>query len=259
MDDTARFTAIVTAHRAGAFLSGDTLTGLTLHDQGGLSIAWAPFEHVTESARLVVVGITPGRQQTENAFRAFHDALAADLPQTEALRRAKLTGAFSGPMRESLVAMLDHIGAQRAFGVDSCAELFAGRHDLAHLTSALRHPVFVRGGNYNGAPDMLRTPVLRQMVETHLAAEARALPHALWLPLGPKPTAALLHLAASGILERSRVLEGLPHPSGANGERIAYFLGRKARHALSAKTPAGPIDAARARLVAQVAGFVIPV
>jgi hypothetical protein len=31
------------------------------------------------------------------------------------------------------------------------------------------------------------------------------------------------------------VLVGLPHPSGANAERIAFFLGRKAQHALSGR------------------------
>lgn len=156
-------------------------------------------------------------------------------------------------MRGNLVAILDRVGAQRALGVRTCAELFDPRQELAHLTSALRYPVFVGGANYNGAPDMLRTPVLRRIVETHLAEEARALPRVLWLPLGPKPAAALRHLAGTGIIDRDRILEGLPHPSGANGERVAYFLGRKARTALSDKTRPALIDVARERLAAQLA------
>ena len=151
--------------------------------------------------------------------------------------------------------MLDHLGAQRSLGVETCAQLFDPSRELAHLTSALRYPVFVGGENYSGAPDMLRTPFLRRIVETYLAEEARALPNALWLPLGGKPTTALRHLAAAGILDRDRILEGLPHPSGANGERIAYFLGRKARAALSVKTQPGPIDAAREHLMVQLARF----
>ena len=207
-------------------------------------------------ARLVVVGITPGRQQAENALAAFKAALATELPLPSALRHAKLTGAFSGPMRENLVAMLDHIGVQRVLGVPSCADLFDPRRELAHLTSALRYPVFVGGQNYNATPDMLRTPVLRQMVDTYLAEEALALPRALWLPLGKGPAAALQHLAGRGVIDREHILDGLPHPSGANGERIAYFLGRKPRPALSAKTQPDPIDAARGRLTAQLAALV---
>jgi hypothetical protein len=101
---------------------------------------------------------------------------------------------------------------------------------------------------------MIRTPMLRAMIETLLADEARRLPDALWLPLGPKPVAALNHLATIGILDPAKILPALPHPSGANAERISYFLGRKARAALSIKTLPGPIDEARENLRARISG-----
>jgi hypothetical protein len=255
-DFVSRFAPIVAAHRGGAFLRGETRAALALHAEGDLLVAWSPFDHVPAAARLVVVGITPGAVQAENALAAFCTALKSGSPPAEASRRAKLTGSFSGPMRDNLVAMLDHVGAHRALGVASCSEVFDPARELAHFTSALRHPVFVAGANYNGTPDMLRTPVLRRMVETLLAAEARALPGAVWLPLGPKALAAVRHLVRRGDLDGARVLEGLPHPSGANGERIAYFLGRKPREALSAKTRPDPIDAARAALRLQLAKLV---
>ena len=252
-DLTTHFASIVSAHRDGLFLQGALLDALTLHRQGSLTVTWSAFDHVPAEARLVIVGITPGRQQAENALLAFRQALAERASPAEASRRAKNTGAFSGPLRGNLVAMGDHIGLPRVLGVRTIAEVFDPRHEFVHLTSALRYPVFVNDGNYNGSPDMLRTPVLRRMVEMHLAAEARALTKALWLPLGPKPVAALAHLARLGILDPDRVLDGLPHPSGANAERIAYFLGRKPRAALSAKTSPEPLDAARERLAACIA------
>jgi hypothetical protein len=62
-----------------------------------------------------------------------------------------------------------------------------------HFTSALRYPVFGDGGNYNGTPNMLRTPILRAMVDTLLAAEAapagapaRLLPSSPGHPEGPE-------------------------------------------------------------------------
>jgi hypothetical protein len=82
--------------------------------------------------------------------------------------------------------------------------------------------------------------------------KVRALPDALRLPLGPKPTAALQYLVRLGVLARDRVLEGMPHPSGANGERIKFFLGEKPRAKLSRKTRPALIEAARKMLVAQV-------
>jgi hypothetical protein len=244
-DLVSRFAPLVATHRSGAFLKGDMLSALTLHTEGSLSVVYAPFDHVPTKARLVVVGITPGAVQAENALAAFRTALQAGLPYAEASRRAKLTGSFSGPMRDNLVAMLDHVGAQRALGVPSFARTFDPACGLVHFTSALRHPVFISGKNFNGTPNMLRTPILRRMIETDLAAEAKALPDALWLPLGRKPAVAISHLVRLGVLDGRRVVEGFPHPSGENSERITYFLERKARSLLSINTPPAPIDAAR--------------
>jgi hypothetical protein len=112
--------------------------------------------------------------------------------------------------------------------------------------------VFVDGANYSGNPDLLRTPFLRMMVESYLAEEAQALPDAIWLPLGPKPAAALQLLIARGLVPADRVLEGMPHPSGANAERIKFFLGLKPRTALSRKTRPDLIELARETLLAQV-------
>lgn len=254
-DLAARLAPVAAARGPGGgpFLAGDTLERLTLESLGRLRVAWAPFEHTPGGARLAVVGITPGRQQAENALAAFAGARREGESLPEALRRAKLVGAFSGAMRANLVAMLDRVGAQRALGVTTCAELFDPARDRAHFTSALRYPVFLDGANYNGTPDPLATPMLRRLVETCLAEEARALPAALWLPLGPVAAAALRHLVVMGVLDRGRVLDGLPHPSGANGERIAYFLGRKPREALSRKTRPFDLDRAREELAARVA------
>jgi hypothetical protein len=41
----------------------------------------------------------------------------------------------------------------------------------------------------------------------------------------------------------------LPHPSGANAERIAYFLGNKARESLSIKTNPDLLDQAKVKIL----------
>lgn len=247
--DHSRFAAIVQAAAGKDLLADDALL---LGRDGALTQHWAPFDHTARDARLVIVGITPGREQASNALRAFGQALREGQPLAAALRHAKLIGSFSGPMRSNIVQMLDSIGVQRALRVATCASLFDPAHEQVHFTSALRYPVFLDGANYNGTPDALRTPFLRTMIETSLADEARALPDALWLPLGPKPAAALRHLVTRNLLPAERVLEGMPHPSGANAERIAFFLGRKARAELSPKTRPDVIERARETLRAQV-------
>lgn len=110
----------------------------------------------------------------------------------------------------------------------------------------------MKGQNYNGMPDMIRTPLLRKMIEKHLVEEASLLPNALWLPLGPKAERAVLHLSSLGHLRRDRILSGLPHPSGANAERVAVFLGRKAPELASRQTNASMLLEAFKRLSTQI-------
>lgn len=226
--------------------------GLTIARDHRVAIQWAPFDYTPPEARLVIVGITPGRQQANNALQAYRDALRRGEPQGAALRHAKFVGSFSGDMRKHLVPMLDSIGVDKYLGVASCAKVFDPGCTLAHFTSALRYPVFIDGANYNGTPEPLRTPLLRQVIETFLAQEARALPNALWLPLGPKPATVVEHLSRMGLIPADHVLSGMPHPSPANIERIRYFLGLKDRSALSSRTRADTIDAARDALLQKI-------
>lgn len=239
-----------------AYRRGVTPPELTLSDGRDLFVSYAPFDHIARKAELVLVGLTPGRTQAANALEALQGQLNAGRDLEGALAAAKSTASFSGSMRSSLIAMLDLVGVPQKFGRASAAAFFEAGSPLVHFTSMLRYPVYLAGGaNYSGAPAPLSHPVLRKMVETHLAEEAAALPGAIWVPLGGHAEAGLQHLAQAGRLDPARILTGLPHPSGANAERIAYFLGRKPRAALSAKTNPDRIDAARERLQRQVAAL----
>jgi len=57
-------------------------------------------------------------------------------------------------------------------------------------------------------------------------------------------------LSQRSLLDERRALDGLPHPSPANRERIDYFMGRKPKERLSAKTTPESLDRALARLLA---------
>lgn len=214
-----------------------------LGQDGPLTSHYIPFDYVNPSARLVLVGITPGFTQWKNAMREAQRQLQAGASTEVAHQAAKQTGAFSGAMRPSLIGLLDHIGLHRWLGLTSCDALFNSAGHLVQTTSILRHPVFVDGKNYNGTPNMVRSSFLRAQIEAHFAEEARTLDKAVFVPLGPKVSEGLDWLAQRGVISADRILHGLPHPSGANAERIAYFLGRKERGSLSAKTNAEKLDA----------------
>lgn len=224
---------------------------------GLIQICYAPFEYINPNARVVIVGITPGRTQMVNALQEARNRLLSGADAKTAIRAAKLTGAFSGSMRPNLVALLDAIGVNRWLRIESCDDLFGAGHavDLVQTASVLRNPVFVNGENYNGTPNMTRHPVLREHLLKHFGEDARSLSRAVFVPLGDKVSEALHFVADRGLIERSRILDGLPHPSGANAERIAYFLRRKQRSALSKKTDPDKLDRARDSLQKQVLAF----
>ena len=224
--------------------------------EGRYSVHFIPFEHVNTRARLVIVGIAPGFVQWKNAMAEVQRQLAAGASQDALLRAARLAGAFSGAIRPNFVALLDAIGMQRWLGIASCASLFGADADLVHIGAILRHPVFVDDRNYSGSPGMATVPFLREQVLRYFAREAAQLPDALYIPMGASVAEGLDWLAGVGVIDRERILHGLPHPSGANAERVAYFLRWKSRESLSTRTNADQLDAARDRLLAQMASLV---
>lgn len=74
----------------------------------------------------------------------------------------------------------------------------------------------------------------------------------MFIPLGPKVTETLEWLASQKIINENQILSGMPHPSGANAERIAYFLGNKPKDQLSIKTNPDSIDKNKRNLLLKV-------
>ncbi|KLV03655.1 hypothetical protein ABT56_18320 [Photobacterium aquae] len=211
---------------------------LLLHKDKSIEMYYAPFDHVNTDAKIVICGITPGLQQAEIALQEAQQQLNTNKPLPIISQSAKETASFAGPMRKNLIRMLNHIGLQHRLGLNDCEELFTTRKDLVHYTSALRYPVFVNGKNYSGrTPKMLGTPLLREAIEKYLGEELHQLSSdTLYVPLGDSVADVLFFMVELGYIKRNQILAGMPHPSGANAERIAFFLGEKARESLSDKT-----------------------
>ncbi|SFR78381.1 hypothetical protein SAMN05216203_3024 [Marinobacter daqiaonensis] len=227
---------------------------LLLSDNGRYTTYYAPFEFVNESAKVVICGITPGIQQATVAIKAAKEGIEQGLSDTEVLRHAKHSASFAGAMRRNLAEMMDFISLQHWLGIDSCGDLFQTRQDLVHFTSALRNPVLDQGQNFSGGGAMISNRYLWDQIQDGLVAEIKSLPEdCIFIPLGQGVDAVFEKLASEGVVERKRVLSGLPHASGANAERIAYFCQRKERDQLSDRTNADKLDAAREGLLAQIA------
>jgi len=222
-----------------------------------LRLVYAPFDHVNERARIVIVGLTPGARQARDAIDAFRAAHRAGCDLEAALARAKHTASFSGPMRRNLVAMLDAVRVADLLGIATCASLWDENAALVHFTSAVRYPLFVDGANWSGTPDLLGAAPIREWFEAYAPAEFRRLPNALLVPLGDAVARALHHLADTGHVRRANILSGLPHPSGANAERVACFIGTKRPELASSRTDGHGLVASRMRVARAVEAMAV--
>ena len=195
-----------------------------------LELRYIPFDPLpAPDACVVLVGITPGKTQLDLAVAAAREALSRGFDDDEVIRRAKSAAAFGGPMRASLIWMLDRIGLPDALGIALTETLFAADAHLAATTSAVCHAVLVHGEDWNGrSPNILRHPLTRMFVEQVLAQELRWSPAALVIPLGVVPKLAVERCVQMEAVHPTWVLEGVPHPSGANNGRIygPYFRDR---------------------------------
>jgi len=214
---------------------------------------YAPFDHINRNAKIAIVGMTPGAHQAQQALSAAREALLQGRSAEDAARIAKTHASFSGePMRTNLVRMMDQVGIARLLGLSTTRTLWDEDSRLVHFTSALRYPVFVDGRNWSGTPDIVRTAKLREWLVNWTGAELAQLKDCLIVPLGPKVAAAMHYLAAQGLIDADRMIDGMPHPSGANQERIACFLGDKPADRCSTKTNPVALAAARTGVVDKV-------
>lgn len=201
---------------------------LLLWQHGRITVYYTAFDWVNITAKVMLVGITPGLYQSIAALREIRRCLAEGMTNEEALKCADAVGSFSGPMRANLVAMLDGIGIQDALGITSTAQLFDSHHEMAALVSAIDFPVFVSNKNYGGnSPSLVKDPNLRSLVRGCLGARVRMVPHALVIPLGQAASNAVEMLIDEGLITPERCLLGFPHPSGGNGWRVRQYRDRR--------------------------------
>ncbi|HWE95766.1 MAG TPA: hypothetical protein VG269_17510 [Tepidisphaeraceae bacterium] len=205
----------------GRDLVESDLVPFKLASGDSVEIFYAPFDWLNLSARVVICGITPGRNSMLLALKTSAAALRAGASHEDAARKGKQTGSFSN-MRKNLIFRLDAIGVHVALKLDSTARLFSDRADLLHTTSAVCYPVFKDGENYNGySPRLSRHPLLKRFITEYLTPEIVQFPRAIFVPNGPAVAEALL---MAGVDER-RCLCGFPHASNGPGakDRAAKF------------------------------------
>ncbi|GGH30827.1 hypothetical protein GCM10008013_34170 [Paenibacillus segetis] len=198
---------------------------LLMERNGTLEMYYAPHnEYINPSARVIIVGITPGWTQMRIAIQVAVKGLIVGLSDEEVCRGAKEAARFAGTMRNNLINMLDTLDLHQQLNIASCEELFKENQGLLHTTSLLRFPVFFKKNNYSGThPNLISSPYLKEFALVSLREELSIMKHALIIPLGKTAESVLQLLVGEDKLDAKACLWGFPHPSGANGHRHKQF------------------------------------
>ena len=95
-----RFAPVISSLSAAELEGSPSLNSkMRLAQDGNIDVCYVPFDYLNPQARIVIVGITPGRTQMLNAIKEARRQLDKGADAETTLMAAKQTGAFSDPRR----------------------------------------------------------------------------------------------------------------------------------------------------------------
>lgn len=182
-------------------------------------------EYINNTAKIVIVGITPGWHQMQSALEQFVKSYTSGKTVEVCLKESKKAAGFAGSMRKNLIDMLNGCGIPEVFDLPAPAYLFEAHWHFVHTTSIIKYPVFIKGKNYTGhQPPISRSSLLQDYAYKEFPRELASIQeNALVIPLGKTVEQVIGRLAEYNQLPPHRYLTGFPHPSGANGHRTKQF------------------------------------
>lgn len=195
-----------------------------------LDCYYAPFDHVNQSAKIIIVGITPGRTQMNRALASASQSIKTKTSIDEAMVEVKRKGSLSGKMRQNIVNTLNKLGYRNKLGIGCASELWSSKNHLIHFCSLLKYPVFINGKDYNGNPNPLKVTELRSLLIDGFARDLKSIsPDAEIVPLGDFVASVVseldhMNLVPQKIFRFEGKVVAPPHPSGANAEAISLLL-----------------------------------
>lgn len=181
-------------------------------------------EYINTSAKVMILGITPGWQQMERSIFTARQCLLKGLSLEETAYQVKLACRFYGVMRETIIVMLNKLQLHEHLGLGDSGQLFTKATAYLHSSSCIRYPVFFKGKNYTGhTPNITLHPLLLKHAEQTIMRDIVPLQQALIIPLGRAVEDVLRYFIKLGQVREEQCLFGFPHPSGANGHRYKQF------------------------------------
>ncbi len=194
---------------------------------GAFGQFYAPFGWINDEADIVIIGITPGRQQASASLRAVREALQKGASADEAAKVAKESASFKGDMRSTAAKLMNRFAFDRLFGLTDAGEVFSSASRRAHYMSLLRWPVLhrkkqkgvARWSDFGGGAEAFSDLMLLRSIAEYFEPEILRFPNAWLVPFGDVPAEGLRRMVAKGLVDPQKVLAGLNHPAGHQWNR----------------------------------------
>lgn len=205
-----------------------------IEKEGNIEIYYAPHnEYINKKARAFIVGITPGFNQMSTAIATARKEFEINADIKGIQYKCKVAGRFSGSLRKNIISMLNELELNKTLGIYDCSEMFGEKDYLLHTVSLIPYSVFVKKANYTGhTPKLIKSDFLMKYVYDNFISEIKSLDdfeNMLLIPLGKAVEEVLFKLKDEGIISERQILNGFPHPSGANVNRVPQLKENKER------------------------------
>ncbi len=187
----------------------------------------AGFDYPNPEAEVVIVGITPGKNQLENGYKS-RDVIVAS--REESLERKK-TYAFKG-LRENISGMLDSVDLNKLLGIDKCETIWNedfGKVDFTSLIKEAAYEYENKNGKinpFNDADKIVKSIKLSKRLEEGFVEDCKQYTKAkLFVACGHKVYNVLCGLRDKGII--SVPVIAIAHPSKNNNIRVQFYQGNE--------------------------------
>ena len=128
------------------------ISDFNLYKDEKISIYYAPHnEIINKSAKIFIIGITPGWSQTSIAYKTANKGLNNNFDYESIKYECKRNSRFAGSMRKNIINMLDELRIPVYLNIKSSSLLFEECDNLLHTTSVIPYPIFVKMKNYTGS------------------------------------------------------------------------------------------------------------
>lgn len=202
----------------------------------------AGFDHPNPEAEVVIVGITPGKNQLENGYES-RDVISAS--KEESLERKKKY-AFKG-LRDNIDQMLDSIGVYRILNIEKCNTIWDKDFEKVDFTSLIKEAAYEYVGGrkeaFNDADKIAKSEKLRERFYNGFVKDCEQYFNAkMFIACGHKVYRILCDLKEKGII--SVPVIAIAHPSNNNRIRVLFYQGKEEDSLIDCKN-----DAEEARFI----------